>query len=234
MNNIRSRTRALVHRFGFERITHPSIVDFIRHERIETVFDVGANEGHYAMDLRAHGFSGKIVSFEPIETVHRVLLANRARDEGWSSHQIGLGDEEHETEITVSKVTVFSSLKSPTNYTTGKFMGAGEARRETVQVKRLDEFLQCNGSRLGRAFLKIDTQGFEKEVLLGAGAALSLFQAVQLELALRPLYEGQDTIVPMINFMSELGFDIAMAKENGFDWQAMRLLELDVVFARRS
>jgi len=53
-----------------------------------------------------------------------------------------------------------------------------------------------------------------------------------MELPLRELYQGQAPIGEMIDWMKGHGFAIAMAKENGFDWRAMRLIELDVVFMR--
>lgn len=62
---------------------------------------------------------------------------------------------------------------------------------------------------------------------------LTRFKGIQLELPLRTLYADQMLMVPMIEYMTERGFEIAMAKENGFDWDAMRLLELDVVFWRQ-
>ena len=66
MDAARSLIRKTLHRVGLQKIHHPSFVDFIRHEEIRTVFDVGANVGHYGVELREGGFDGRIVSFEPI------------------------------------------------------------------------------------------------------------------------------------------------------------------------
>jgi len=68
--------------------------------------------------------------------------------------------------------------------------------------------------------------------LAGAGELLPRFRGIQLELPLRQLYADQMLWLPMIEWMAERGFSVAMAKENGFDWDAMRLLELDVLFWR--
>lgn len=234
MNYIRSFARRGLRRLRLSRIHHPSITDFLVHEGIGTVFDVGANAGGYGLEIREQGYRGRIVSFEPIPEVYQKLVANCRSDPLWQSHQIGLGKDDQEMEISVTTATVFSSLKAPTDYTVRKFVGATAERRETIKVARLDTFLRASTELIGRGYLKIDTQGFEKEVLIGAGDCLGSFHAVQLEVALQPLYENQQTWIPMIQFMSQKGFDVAMAKENGFDFDAMRLLEMDVVFIRRA
>jgi FkbM family methyltransferase len=220
-------------RIGLEKIHHPSFVDLILHEKIATVFDVGANEGHFGVDLRERGYKGRILSFEPIPAVHALLQARAASDPLWETFQVGVGDTETELEISVAAAPVFSSFKPVSDYTAGKFVGAREERREKVPVIRLDRFLDDRPELLAGAYLKIDTQGFEKEVLAGCGDRLRQFRAVQLEVPLRRLYEGQETLVGMIRWMDGQGFEIAMAKENGFDWDILRLLELDIVFVRK-
>ena len=220
---------------GLAKIHHPSIADFIKHERIATVFDVGANAGHYGIELREGGYRGRIVSFEPGAKAFEILAERAARDGNWEAYRLGIGDEEGELSLSVTDADVFSSFKPPSDYTAAKFEGAREVRREAVPVVRLDRFIADHAPLASRGplYLKVDTQGFEKEVLDGAGTTLNAFRAVQLELPLRSLYQGQQGWREMVDFMAQRGFDIAMAKENGFDWQAMRLLELDVVFVAR-
>lgn len=226
--------RRLLRKTGLEKIHHPSFVDLLRHERVATVLDVGANEGHYGVELRERGFAGQIVSFEPIPSVYRTLKRRADLDSRWESHQLGVGEANGELSISVSAATVFSSFKAPSDYTRDKFTGAKEERRETVPVVRLDSFLAARPELLDCCFLKIDTQGFEREVLAGAGDLLTRFCGIQLELPLRQLYADQMLWVDMIEWMAERGFEVAMAKENGFDWDSMRLLELDVLFWRET
>ena len=229
---IRSIARRSLHRAGLQRIHHPSFVELLLHEKVGTVIDVGANEGQYGSDLREEGYGGTIVSFEPISAVCKLLKARAAADRRWEAHQFGVGETDGELSISVSEKTVFSSFKSLTDYSVGNFPGAQEERREVVPVVRLDTFLKDRGDLLENSFLKVDTQGFEREVLAGCGDLLTRFRGIQLELPLRQLYTDQMLLVPMIQWMGERGFTVAMVKENGFDHASMRLLELDVLFWR--
>jgi FkbM family methyltransferase len=228
----RTAVRRLLRATGFEKIHHPSIVDLMLHEGVRHVLDVGANEGQFGRDIRERGYRGHITSFEPVSTAFEALRRRAEGDRLWDVHRLGVGQQPGEAVISVTTATVFSSFKPPSAYTATTFAGAQEARRETVPMVRLDHFVAARRALLDATYLKIDTQGFEKEVLLGLGDHLPRMKAVQMELPLRLLYEEQATLVEMVEWMGARGFEIAMVKENGFDWNAMRLLELDLVFVR--
>ncbi len=216
---------------GFDVSRHrPSFVDLMRHHGIQVVLDVGANEGQFALELRSDGFRGQIISFEPIAAVHERLAARAARDPKWTTHHLALGATDGSLDIAVSHKTVFSSFKGLSEYSRENFPGARASAMETVEVRRLDEFLLINPLDLARTYLKIDTQGFEREVLDGAGTMLDQVRAVQAELPLRPLYEDQEIWVETIRWMATRGFRTVLAKENGIDPKRNELLELDVVF----
>ena len=42
---------------------------------IDMVFDIGANEGQFSKEIREYGYAGKIVSFEPLSSARKKLLA---------------------------------------------------------------------------------------------------------------------------------------------------------------
>lgn len=228
----RTAVRRALRALGLERIHHPSFATLMIRERITTVLDVGANIGQFARSIREHGYRGRIVSFEPVAAVFEELDRHAQRDSSWDVHQLGVGDVTGDITISVASNSVFSSFKPPSAYAARTFAGLREDRREVVRVVRLDDFLKANPGPVAETYLKIDTQGFEREVLLGLGDFLPRLKAVQMELPLRELYQGQAPMLEMIEWMKTSGFEIAMAKENGFDWKTMRLLELDVLFVR--
>jgi len=84
-----------------------------------------------------------------------------------------------------------------------------------------------------KVFLKIDTQGYESEVLDGCLAKLPQIKAVQLELSTVPLYEGQKLYRDFFDFFESNGFDLWSILP-GFANQATgQHLQFDAVFVNR-
>jgi hypothetical protein len=76
-----------VHRIGFGR----DLMDFIRSREIDVVLDVGANVGQFGESLRAGGFLGKIISFEPLSAAYEALAVKAEADGNWDTHHFALG-----------------------------------------------------------------------------------------------------------------------------------------------
>ena len=51
-----------------------NLINTIKQKKINTVIDVGANEGQFATKIINSGFEGNIISFEPLSSAHRKLL----------------------------------------------------------------------------------------------------------------------------------------------------------------
>jgi hypothetical protein len=63
---------------------------------------------------------------------------------------------------------------------------------ETVEIHRLDDVLSevIAPTDAGRIFLKLDTQGFDLEVLAGAASSLDRIVGLLVEVSFQPVYEG--------------------------------------------
>ena len=77
---------------------------FIHDRNIDVVLDVGANVGQFGASLRAQGYRGKIVSYEPISTVYQTLAATTAMDLEWDINNFALGLKAESATINVSRV----------------------------------------------------------------------------------------------------------------------------------
>jgi FkbM family methyltransferase len=206
----------------------------LKHCNIDLVLDVGANAGHFAKELRAHGYVGRMVSFEPLEAAYAQLAAAASGDPGWTvPPRMALGDAEGEITIHVAGNSLSSSILDMLPEHERAAPGSAYVANETVALKRLDsaagEFL--TDSR--RVLLKIDTQGYEDRVLNGATSVLDRVTAIQIELSLVPLYAGQSLFDEMRGKIESLGFVLYAIFPGYVHEQTGRTLQLDGFFLRR-
>jgi FkbM family methyltransferase len=229
---VKEQLKSIVRSTGYEiRRQHPDLVQFLRSRSVNLVLDVGANEGQFAQEIRSRGYAGKILSFEPVAETFKQLQQNCASDNNWDCRRMALGDSAGSIEINVSKNTAMSSIVSQTDVGRNSIYDADVVRVETVQIETLDAiFSGFSGSRV---FLKIDTQGFEQNVLNGGKHVLPLLLGVQLELPLIHLYQGTWKFDEALRFMREAGFTLSqMRPVTYYSEDPVSLLEVDCIFRR--
>ncbi len=206
------RLQSLFHRAGIHVGRHRYTLAGAREAllgsgEVELVIDVGAHEGEYGSSLRAAGYRGGILSFEPVARHYERLLAVAGGDGTWNCLNRGGGAKTETATINISANDGHSSsLLGMTETHERAAPGSHYEGTQTIELITVDEALQERGLRSRAAYLKADTQGYEHEVLAGAGETLPRCLAVELELSLTPIYEGQLLLGEMIELMREKGF----------------------------
>ena len=219
-------------RFG-RRVTRVPLGQFLSADNIDCVLDVGANEGQYAQSLRTIGYKQEIKSFEPLQIPFQIAQQNAAKDKRWSVFQYALGDHDQKREINVSAHNPSSSfLQISPQLDTGD-LDLSYVGKELVEIKRLDDVYVEHTKNCQNIFLKIDTQGFEKNVIQGALKCLHQIRWVQMELSLIRNYDGETLIEPMIAQMREIGFDPWWVVDGYRNPKSLQLYQCDVFFRRR-
>jgi FkbM family methyltransferase len=199
---------------------------------LDTVLDIGGNIGQYGSALRASGYRGRIISCEPLSDAFPHLSRRAAGDNAWTTLNTAVGTESGEIEINVSANSYSSSILPMTDAHSLAAPGSEYVRAEKVAMTTVAEILGTQKVDPASALLKVDTQGYEGQVLDGAGEALSRFAAVQLELSMVPLYDGAPLFEDLVGRMQEAGFGI-FALEGGFgDPRTGRMLQCDGFFVR--
>jgi FkbM family methyltransferase len=200
---------------------------------VDLVFDVGANVGQFAREIRTLGFRGGIVSFEPLADAHRKLAEAATGDDAWRVHsRCAIGDRDGDVTVNVAANSVSSSLLPMTDAHYSAATGSGYVGTETVPLLRLDAIAEHYLAAAQRPFLKIDTQGFEWQVLDGAARTLPRLRGVLCELSLVVLYEGQHLWLEMIDRLEHEGFTLWNLQPGFADPRNGRTLQVDAVFFR--
>lgn len=199
----------------------------------DCVLDVGAHVGEFASALRHAGYSGPIISFEPVNDYFKRLEAVAAPDPKWWVYRAALGLDTGDRPMNIMDGTG-SSFLSPNQYAMRCWPEWHSAYIEKVPMRRLSEMMEMFFPSIGvsRPFLKLDTQGYDIEVFRGAGDRIHEIVGIQCELSLIPLYEGMPAIEDALGVFRGAGFDVTgffpVAVENA----TARLLEVDCVMIR--
>ena len=204
----------------------------LRATEVDLVLDVGANVGQYASALRRAGYTGRIVSFEPVAEPFRALADAAAGDPLWDVHPYALGAEDGTAEINTTPGTM-SSMLSASEFGRGWSDKLEETHTETIQIRRLDSvFAEVTGGRPVRAYLKLDTQGFDLEVFRGAGEALGSVVAMQSEVACLSIYDGMPRLQEQLSAYEDEGFETVGMYPVSRDPKTLRVIEFDLLMVR--
>ena len=211
------------------------IAKIINHFNINTIYDIGANTGQYAAELFELGFKGRIISFEPLSTPHLKLVINSKKNNRWYVHdRCAIGSKNGETLINISQNSVSSSILPILNTHVESAKDSAYIDTERVEVQKFDSIFTKYYLSNEKSLLKIDTQGFENEVLEGARNSLSKITLIQCELSLVPLYEKQKLYKEMIEKIESLGFTLWSIRSGFTNGNNGRTLQVDAILVNNN
>ncbi|BCX48318.1 methyltransferase FkbM family protein [Haloferula helveola] len=218
--------KKIVRRNGFDLVRHIGLGELLSINRVDVVVDIGANDGGYVQALREDGWEGSVVSFEPQPAAFSRLQERFAGNPNWKGRELALGEENGTFEMNIHEMDVLSSFLTKTE----KETSAGKT--VSVEMARMDSVFDAVLGSHSRPFVKIDTQGFERQVINGFGSRTSDVVGWQLELSVEALYEGQPRIEEILGLMRELGFSLWRILPGLRDPRTLRIYEVDGIFFR--
>jgi len=208
-------------------------IKLLKHFNIVTILDVGANTGQFAYYTRKMGYQNRIVSFEPLSSAFAILNQFAKNDRNWQIENCAIGNQDGEIEINVSQNSQSSSILNMMPEHVQSAPDSAYMGKEKVEIHNIDSIISEYTDNLEQTYLKIDTQGFEKNVLMGAKESLKTIKGLQLELSLVELYQGETLITEMLNLIKELGFTIFSLEPGFYDKNTGQLLQVDGIFYRK-
>ena len=231
-----ARAHQVAHRFGIDllNLRYADSDAFARNQLLNSlgpslVVDVGANTGQYASELRMAGYTGPILSIEPLDDAYQALVQRASGDDTWQCLQAALGAASTQSVIHVSANSMSSSLATMSSEHLQAAPDSATIREQTVSVRRFDELTEVASS--ARVFLKIDTQGFEEQVLAGIGSRWADLVGIQLETSHLPLYEGAWLHPQVMAYFADRGWEPVFVERGFTDARTGRVLQSDWTFA---
>jgi len=157
---------------GYNDLEHTGekqLLEFLakKNVSINTVFDVGANDGTYSLLLSEIFPTASIHAFEPVPDTYRIAEKALKDKPNITLHPFGLYKEN-------CTLDIYNDSNNPNNqissvYADGlvDFYATTALQRSKIEVKTLDSFCGENGIS-SIDFIKIDVEGAELSVLQGA------------------------------------------------------------------
>jgi FkbM family methyltransferase len=194
------------------------------------VVDVGANVGDWTATLLSFYRPAKLICVEPDPRLALHLRQRFAGNDIVTVSEHAVGSAPGKAQLNVMEDSVFNSLRKPVESVQGLYPASFRVTKTVdVEVRTLDSLLAGGGSI---KLLKIDVQGFEREVLAGAKEVLARTNFVLMEANFQPHYEGEAGFHELQELMRAHGFSLSnYSKPKGSRGQA---LYADVLYVRGS
>lgn len=197
----------------------------------DTILDIGANRGQFALVARYACPQARIYAFEPQPGPAKTFREIFASDERVRLFEVAVGPDACRASLHVAARDDSSSLLPITASQTSMFPGTHEIRRLEVSVAPLNSFLSSEAVATN-ALLKVDVQGYEREVLQGCEAMLSGFRWAYIECSFRELYEGQALADEVVAWLRQRGLAMTGVFNVAYDRKGQPI-QADILFVRR-
>src|SRR4029453_18591221 len=158
--------------------------------------------------LRRQGFTGRILSFEPLSSAFRELAERARSDASWDAFQLGIGVTQGRRTMNVAGNVGKSSSFLPMLAThADRAPDSVYIGTEDVEVTTVSAVLAQHRVDERPIFLKVDVQGYEMQVLKGCDAGLfERIAGIEVELSCVPLYQGQALIDEVVAYLYAHGY----------------------------
>ncbi len=199
--------------------------------KFDTILDIGANIGRFAVTANALFPSATIYAFEPLPDCYEQTKGIIAKIGTGQAFNIGLGEKQEDITINRNTHSPSSSFLSLAKTHINAFPFAESQEKIAVKVMRLDDVMI--DIPIGQSMLvKIDVQGFERSVITGGMATIGKAKVVLIELSYEELYVGQPLFGEVFSLLSGLGFKFAGTLAQMPHPADGRLLDADCLFVK--
>ena len=199
-------------------------------QNCDFVVDIGANNGQWMSTVRNHGYKGEAICIEPLKKNYVKLKSVKFNNTVTLNCAVGNKNGYVYMNVASNDGQSSSILELDDYHSIGapdiKYIG-----KEKVRISKLSKILETNKHK--KIFVKIDTQGYEFEVLKSINKSnFNDIYAFEIEANLVSTYKNSTLIEDLIKFLRGKGFQ-PLRIENGFGMPNFgQQLQVDILFVK--
>jgi FkbM family methyltransferase len=229
-----SFTKISFQRYGIDPLIDIARISKAQSFNVSNFFDVGANVGQTALEMRKHFPNASIFCFEPVEGTFSQLQSSVAHMKKVNCFKLALSDRNGPANINVfSDSSLVSSLEGNAVFTEGRKEAAVP---QSCELLRLDQF--CADHNVDYVdVLKIDTEGHDISVLRGASGLLSDGKVRFVLTEFNGLFPIDGTssgaLVTTGEFLAQFGFSLICAYFDDIHFRDRNFVVANALFVRK-
>jgi len=198
----------------------------------DTILDIGANEGQFALFIHNIFQDANVLSFEPITDCYKKIVENNKNNSKIKPFNYALGYLDEEMEIYKNEFSPSSSLLKMNSIHIKNFPYTKNQTKEKIKIRRLDNIFK--DFEIGKnVLMKIDVQGYEINVLKGAINFINIFSPLLIiETSFVELYEKEPLFNGIYEKLIPLNYKFIGILDQLYSPIDGRVLQGDAVFER--
>lgn len=212
-NKLKTIINSIIKTTGYQFVRVPSLnldiangkYEWLQQLKINTIIDIGANNGQFLRFISKVLKDVKIYSFEPINECYLNLEKLKNEIDCLEVFNIALGDDDTETTFFQSEFSASSSLVEMANLHSTLFPHTQNYKKDIISVKKLDSFID-KIPIIPRLLIKIDVQGYENKVLTGGRKFIKMADILFIESSYFELYKNQWLFYELNEYLYSQGF----------------------------
>lgn len=187
-------------------------------------FDVGANLGQSIERFKLIDSNSEIHSFEPTPNLVEILKKKYKHNNKYIINNFGLGSKNKFSKLNLfkyHKINSFIDIDKNSKFYKSRVIASGSNRKDfiksqKIKIKKLDDYCKSNNIQKVN-LLKIDTQGFESDVLQGAQRMLkeNKINIIELELVLGFAYKKTLSFFEIEKILTPYSYRLIAIKDRG-------------------
>lgn len=226
--------KTLLQRFGYDiRYHRPFYPTIVQPLGIQTILDVGANNGHYSKEMTKLFPNATVYSFEPLIDCFKEIEILAKTNPNIHPFHCALGDQNTSQDIDRNTFHPSSSILPMTTLHTTLYPKSIGSTKEHIVVKRLDDIAKTL-TLTTPLLVKIDVQGYEDKVIEGGAETLKKADIILVETSFFTLYKGQPLFNAIAEKLSGLGFSYYGSYHTHYSAKTGHPLYEDSVFISRN